>query len=125
LGVEDAVGGFLRPIIMRKQDTRGRSPSWATVANVIRTYTERNELILGFISSLNEEELHALFDTADRHLKDWEGIERELGDPAVRRSVIAHKESVRRIKVEVRRSLEQDMREAIARSAVDRMTHSP
>ncbi|MDX9751301.1 MAG: hypothetical protein RBT71_09505 [Flavobacteriales bacterium] len=120
LGVEDAVGGFLRPLIQRKHRTRGKSPTWATVAEMIGTYTDRNDLILGFISSLDDEELRTLFNMANRHLKDWEGIEQDLGDPAVRRSVEAHRESVRRIKVKARSLLERDMRGAIAQATADR-----
>ncbi len=121
LGLEDAVGGFLRPLILRKRSTRSKLPSWATVAEMIHTYTHRNELILGFMGSLAEEELHALFDMSNQYLKDWEGIDQDLRDPAVRNAVEANKESMRQIKVKSRSLLEKDMREAIARATADRM----
>jgi hypothetical protein len=111
-------------MIHRKHRKQGRTPTWATVAGMVRTYTERNELILGFLNTLDEEELHALFDTANQHLKDWDGIEEEVSDPAVRRSVQAHKESVRRILVETRSLLERGMREMIARSTADRLRNA-
>lgn len=121
LGVEDAVNGFIQSLIRRKHRTRDRLPTWATVAEMIRTYTHSNDLILGFIGSLAEDELQALFHTANQHLKDWEGIDQYLRDPAVRSAVEANKESVRRIKLKSRSLLEHDMRETITRATADRM----
>ncbi len=120
-GVESAIDKFLLPLIQHKRRTRSKQPTWATVAEVIGTYTRRNELILQFLDALEEAELRALFDRSNQYLKNWESIDPELRDPAVRTAMEANKESMRQIKMKSRSLLEKDMRDTIARSIADHM----
>ena len=120
-GGDDVVGTFLRPIIARKTRAPRLSPSWANVAKLVQTYTQRNEAFLVFLDSLDPANLKEVFDVANQHLKDWNGIDGEMTDPLVKRAVADHAESIRKIKLKTRSILERDVRQAISRSTADRV----
>ncbi len=118
---DDVVGTFLRPIIARKSRAPKGSPSWANVAKLVSTYTQRNEAFLVFLESLDAANLKEVFDVANQHLKDWNGVESEMTDPLVKRAVADHSESIRQIKLKTRSILERDLRQTISRSTADRV----
>lgn len=120
-GGDDMASAFLPPILARKRRAPRSTPSWADVARLVRSYTDRNGLLLPLLDSLDDERLKEVFDRANQHLKDWKELALDVNDPLVKRTMAEHIESVSRIKMRARGILERDLRAAIARSAVERL----